>query len=73
MAIDDIIVFSDIIITVGDTFQIPPLKHYGEELLCQTRMFDIITMQRLLVQFPEIVEIICGPKDMKAVVQFYSS
>ena len=49
--------FAEAIIAVGDTFTIPPLKHYGEELLRQIKAFNIPDMKHLLARFPEIVEI----------------
>ncbi len=58
MSADGIIAFAEAVITVGDAFTIPPLKHYGEKLLHYTKVFDIINMKRLLGQFPKIVEII---------------
>jgi len=58
MSADEMIEFAEVIITVGDTFMIAPLKHYGEELLRHIKVFDVINIKRLLALFPEIAEII---------------
>ncbi len=58
LSLDEMIEFAEIIISVGNTFAIPPLKHYGEVLLHYIKVFDFINMKRLLGQFLEIVEII---------------
>jgi len=58
MSADEMIAFAEAVIMVGDTFTIPPLKHYGENLLRHIKVFDIINMKRLLARFSEIVEII---------------
>jgi len=58
MSADEMIELAEAIITVGEAFTIPPLKHYGETLLRHIKVFDVINMKRLLAQFPEIVEII---------------
>jgi len=60
MSADDIIDFSEAAIIVGDSFQLPPLKHYGEELLSNIKVFDIAHVKNLLALFPDIVEIIVG-------------
>ena len=58
MSVDEMIGFAKAIITVGDAFTIPPLKHYGESLLRHIKVYDSINIKRLLAQFPEIIEII---------------
>jgi PAS domain S-box-containing protein len=58
MSVDEIMEFSEAIIAEGELFTIPLLKNYGEELLHSIKIFDIINMKRLLIRFPEIVEII---------------
>ena len=55
MSLERMIGFAEAIITVGDAFTNPPLKAYGEELLRALKVFDVITMKRLLAVFPEFV------------------
>jgi CheY-like chemotaxis protein len=63
MAIDNLVAFAESIIAIDDSFSIPPLKHYGEELLLSVTTFNILKMKRLLALFPDIVEIICSDKE----------
>jgi PAS domain S-box-containing protein len=57
MAVDDIMAFARSIIETGQTFTLPPLQQYGEELLHAMTIFDILTTKRLLALFPEIVDL----------------
>ncbi len=58
MSVDEIMAFAESVMTVGETFAMAPLKHYGEELLYFTNLFDVVSMKRLLGQFAEIAAII---------------
>ncbi len=69
MEIDNLIAFAETVMTRGDTFTIPPLKQYGEELLQSVKTFHIINMKRCLHLFPEIVEIMCRHEAMKISIE----
>ncbi len=60
MSIDEIIEFAEALIAAGDSFTIPPLKKYGDELLRRMKVFDFSNVKHLLTWFPSIVEIIRG-------------
>lgn len=62
MSVDDIIDFSETVIALGESFAIPPLRRYGDELLQHIKVFNITNVKRLLAQFSEIAEIITGSK-----------
>ncbi len=62
MSADGLIAFSNAVIEVADSFEIPPLKAYGEALRDSVTVFNILRMKQLLAQFPEIVEIITNNK-----------
>ncbi len=62
MSVDDIIEFSETVIALGESFAIPPLKRYGEELLRHIKVFNITKTKHLLAQFPKIVEILNNGK-----------
>jgi CheY-like chemotaxis protein len=57
--IDDLLVFAETVIETGETFEVPPLQTYGEDLREAVKLFDTVTINKLLTLFPEIVEITC--------------
>ena len=63
MSVDDIINFSKTVIAISETFAIPPLKIYGEELFYYINVFNILEVKTVLALFPEIVEIISKQED----------
>jgi CheY-like chemotaxis protein len=63
MSVDEMIEFAEAVLTMSDEFQIPPLTQYGEALLGHIKVFDIVSIKRLLDIFPEIVEIICNQEE----------
>ncbi len=62
MSVDALLDFSNAVIGVSNSFEVPPLKQYGEELRDSIKVVNVLTMKRLLALFPKIVEIICRHK-----------
>jgi hypothetical protein len=58
MSIDDMIAFAEAVIAIAETFTIPPLKSYGEDVLRSAKEFDIVSVKHLLAAFPKMVAII---------------
>ena len=56
MSADKLFDFAENVLDFGESAQLLPLQHYGEELLRYAQVFDILKIKRLLAQFPEIAK-----------------
>ncbi len=59
MSIETLTAFSEKLISLGRERETPHLRRYGEELLNNITICNVIKMKRILAEFPQIVESLC--------------
>ena len=56
LIIDDILTFGEQVGEVAETFSLPGLTAYGEQLCDHARQYDIVALETLLKAFPDLLE-----------------